>query len=225
MAMLDAFTAIIRRDLVLAMRRRSEIANPVLFFILVITLFPLAIGAQPKLLQAIAPGIIWVSALLATMLSLDSLFRSDFDDGSLEQILLSPHPTSILVLGKITAHWLTTGLPLLIVAPLLAVFLGMPNQALSVLLLTLLLGTPILSLIGAVGVALTVGLRRGGMILSLLVLPLYVPVLIFASNAVGMASSGLPVAAQINILISMLLMALVLAPWPTAAALKMSINS
>jgi heme exporter protein B len=225
MAMFDAFAAIVRRDLVLAMRRRSEIANPVLFFILVITLFPLGIGAQPKLLQAIAPGIIWVSALLATMLSLDSLFRSDFDDGSLEQILLSPHPTSILVLGKITAHWLTTGLPLLIVAPLLAVFLGMPNQSLSILLLTLFLGTPILSLIGAVGVALTVGLRRGGMILSLLVLPLYVPVLIFASNAVEMASSGLPVNAQINILISMLLMALVLAPWPTAAALKMSINS
>jgi heme exporter protein B len=225
MATLQAFTAIIRRDLVLAMRRRSEIANPVLFFILVITLFPLGIGAQPKLLQAIAPGIIWVSALLATMLSLDSLFRSDFDDGSLEQILLSPHPTSILVLGKITAHWLTTGLPLLIVAPLLAIFLGMPNQALGVLLFTLLLGTPVLSLVGAVGVALTVGLRRGGMILSLLVLPLYVPVLIFASNAVEMASTGLPFTAQVNILISMLLMALVLAPWPTAAALKMSINS
>lgn len=225
MAMSQAFSAIIRRDLVLAMRRRSEIANPVLFFILVITLFPLGIGAQPKLLQAIAPGIIWVSALLATMLSLDSLFRSDFDDGSLEQLLLSPYPTSILVLGKITAHWLTTGLPLIIIAPLLAVFLGMPNQSLSILLLTLLLGTPVLSLIGAVGVALTVGLRRGGMILSLLVLPLYVPVLIFASNAVEMASMGLPVNAQISILISMLLMALVLAPWPTAAALKMSINS
>jgi heme exporter protein B len=225
MAMFKAFSAIVRRDLVLAMRRRSEIANPVLFFILVITLFPLGIGAQPKLLQAIAPGIIWVSALLATMLSLDSLFRSDFDDGSLEQILLSPHPTSILVLGKITAHWLTTGLPLLIVSPLLAVFLGMPNQSLSILLLTLLLGTPILSLIGAVGVALTVGLRRGGMVLSLLVLPLYVPVLIFASNAVEMASGGLPVTAQLSILISMLLMALVLTPWPTAAALKMSINS
>jgi heme exporter protein B len=225
MSMQKAFVAIIRRDLVLAMRRRSEMANPVLFFILVITLFPLGIGAQPKLLQAIAPGIIWVSALLATMLSLDSLFRSDFDDGSLEQILLSPYPTSILVLGKIVAHWLTTGLPLLIVAPLLAIFLGMPNESLSILLLTLLLGTPVLSLIGAVGVALTVGLRRGGMILSLLVLPLYVPVLIFASNAVEMASSGLPVNAQISILISMLLMALVLAPWPAAAALKMSINS
>jgi heme exporter protein B len=223
--MFDAFLAILHRDLILAMRRRSEIANPVFFFILVVTLFPLGIGAQPKLLQAIAPGIIWVSALLATMLSLDGLFRSDFDDGSLEQILLSPQPTSILVLGKITAHWLTTGLPLLIVAPLLAVFLGMPEKSISVLLQTLLLGTPILSLIGAVGVALTVGLRRGGMILSLLVLPLYVPVLIFASNAVEMAGNGMPFNAQINILISLLLMALVLAPWPTAAALKMSVNS
>ncbi len=224
MNLFDAFLAIVRRDLLLAMRRRSEVANPVLFFILVITLFPLGIGAQPKLLQAIAPGVIWVSALLATMLSLDSLFRSDFDDGSLEQILLSPYPTSILVLGKITAHWVTTGLPLLIISPLLAVFLGMPNESLSILLLTLALGSPILSLIGAVGVALTVGLRRGGMILSLLVLPLYVPVLIFASNAVDMASSGLPVDAQINILISMLVAALVLTPWPTAAALKMSMS-
>ncbi|TRX00678.1 heme exporter protein CcmB [Candidatus Methylobacter oryzae] len=224
MSLSRAFFAVIRRDLVLALRRRSEIANPLLFFILVITLFPLGIGAQPHLLQAIAPGIIWVSALLAAMLSLDSLFRSDFDDGSIEQILLSPHPTTVLVLAKIIAHWLVTGLPLLIVAPLLAVFLGMPNHALGILLLTLLLGTPVLSLIGAIGVALTVGLRRGGMILSLLVLPLYVPVLIFAGNAVQMASGGLPVDAQINILISILLMALVLAPLPVAAALKMSIN-
>ena len=224
MSLSRAFFAVIRRDLVLALRRRSEIANPLLFFILVITLFPLGIGAQPHLLQAIAPGIIWVSALLAAMLSLDSLFRSDFDDGSLEQILLSPHPTSVLVLAKIVAHWLVTGLPLLIVAPLLAVFLGLPSHSLGILLLTLLLGTPVLSLIGAIGVALTVGLRRGGMILSLLVLPLYVPVLIFAGNAVQMASGGLPVDAQINILIAILLMALVLTPWPTAAALKMSIN-
>ena len=224
MSLSNAFFAIIRRDLVLALRRRSEVANPLLFFILVITLFPLGIGAQPHLLQAIAPGIIWVSALLAAMLSLDSLFRSDFDDGSLEQILLSSHPASILVLAKIIAHWLVTGLPLLIVAPLLAIFLGMPTHSLGILLLTLLLGTPVLSLIGAIGVALTVGLRRGGMILSLLVLPLYVPVLIFASNAVEIAGTGLPVTAQINILISILMMATVLAPWPTAAALKMSIN-
>lgn len=224
MSLSNAFFAIIRRDLILALRRRSEIANPLLFFILVITLFPLGIGAQPHLLQAIAPGIIWVSALLAAMLSLDSLFRSDFDDGSLEQILLSAHPSSLLVLAKIIAHWLVTGLPLLFVAPLLAVLLGMPSHSIGILLLTLLLGTPVLSLIGAIGVALTVGLRRGGMILSLLVLPLYVPVLIFASNAVEMAGSGFPVNAQINILISIFVMALVLAPWPTSAALKMSIN-
>jgi len=224
MSLSNAFFAIIKRDLVLALRRRSEIANPLLFFVLVITLFPLGIGAQPHLLQAIAPGIIWVSALLAAMLSLDSLFRSDFDDGSLEQILLSSYPASILVLAKVIAHWLVTGLPLLIIAPLLAVFLGVPSHSLGILLLTLLLGTPVLSLIGAIGVALTVGLRRGGMILSLLVLPLYVPVLIFASNAVEIASTGLPVSAQINILIAILVMAVVLAPWPTAAALKMSIN-
>jgi len=224
MSLSRAFFAIIRRDLQLALRRRSEIANPLLFFVLVITLFPLGIGARPQLLQAIAPGIIWVSALLAAMLSLDSLFRSDFDDGSLEQIVLSPHPTSVLVLAKIIAHWLVTGLPLLLMAPLLAVFLGMPTAAIGMLLLTLLLGTPVLSLIGAIGVALTVGLRRGGMILSLLVLPLYVPVLIFAGNAVEMAGSGLPVAAQINMLTAILLMALALAPWPTAAALKMSLS-
>ncbi|MGZ8162765.1 MAG: heme exporter protein CcmB [Methylobacter sp.] len=224
MSLLQAFFALIRRDLILALRRRSEMINPLLFFILVITLFPLGIGAQPQLLKAIAPGIIWVSALLAAMLSLDSLFRSDFDDGSLEQILLSSHPASVLVLAKVIAHWLVTGLPLLIVAPLLAVFLGMPGQSIGILLLTLLLGTPVLSLIGAIGVALTVGLRRGGMILSLLVLPLYVPVLIFAGNAVEMAGIGLPVDAQLSILMSILLMALVLAPWPTAAALKMSIN-
>jgi heme exporter protein B len=224
MTLTRAFLAIIRRDLVLAFRRRAEMINPLLFFILVITLFPLGIGAQPNLLQAIAPGVIWVAALLAAMLSLDGMFRSDFDDGSLEQMLLSPHPASLLVLAKVLAHWLVTGLPLLLVAPLLAVFLGLPSHALGVLLLTLLLGTPVLSLIGAIGVALTVGLRRGGMILSLLVLPLYVPVLIFAGNAVQMAASGLPVDAQISILTSMLLLALVLAPWPTAAALKMSIH-
>jgi len=224
MSLAAAFFAIIRRDLLLAFRRRSEIANPLFFFVLVITLFPLGVGARPQLLQAIAPGVIWVSALLAAMLSLDSLFRSDFDDGSMEQILLSPHPVSILILGKVFAHWLVTGLPLLVIAPLLAVFLGMPNHALGVLLLTLLLGTPVLSLIGAIGVALTVGLRRGGMILSLLVLPLYVPVLIFASNAVEMAAGGLPFTAQINILSALFFLALVLAPWPAAAALRMSVS-
>lgn len=224
MPLIQAFWAIIRRDLLLAFRRRAEMANPLFFFVLVVTLFPLAVGAQPNLLRAMAPGVIWVSALLAALLSLDGLFRSDFEDGSLEQMLLSPHALSILVLGKIIAHWLVTGLPLLLVAPLLAIFLGLPEQAMGTLWLTLILATPLLSLIGAIGVALTVGLRRGGMLLSLLVLPLYVPVLIFASGAVDRAASGLPVGAQLYILLAMLLSALVLVPLPTAAALKMSVN-
>jgi len=224
MSLTTAFFAVIRRDLILAFRRRAEIANPVFFFILVVTLFPLGVGADAKLLQAIAPGIIWVSALLAVMLSLDSLFRSDFDDGSLEQMLLSSHPLTILVFGKIVAHWLVTGLPLLFVAPLLAIFLGLPEQALGTLLITLVLATPVLSLIGSIGVSLTIGLRRGGMILSLLVLPLYVPVLIFASNAVEMAGNGLAVDPQINILIAIFFMSVVLAPLPAAAAIKMSIT-
>ena len=147
MSLSTAFFAVIRRDLILAFRRRAEIANPVFFFILVVTLFPLGVGANPKLLQAIAPGIIWVSALLAVMLSLDSLFRSDFDDGSLEQMLLSSHPLTVLVFAKIVAHWLVTGLPLLVVAPLLAIFLGLPEQAWGTLMLTLVLATPVLSLI------------------------------------------------------------------------------
>lgn len=222
--MISAFFAIIRRDLILSVRLRAEAVNPVFFFILVVTLFPLGVGAETKLLQTMAPGIIWVSALLAAMLSLDSLFRSDFDDGSLEQLLLSPHPLTILVFAKIIAHWLVTGLPLLLIAPLLAVFLGLPEQALGTLLITLVLVTPVLSLIGSIGVALTVGLRRGGMILSLLVLPLYVPVLIFASNAVTMAGNGFAVDAQINILIAILSLAVVLAPLPAAAALKMSMG-
>jgi len=224
MSLMSAFFAVIRRDLILAFRRRAEIANPIFFFILIVTLFPLGVGANTQLLQAIAPGIIWVSALLAVMLSLDSLFRSDFDDGSLEQMLLSAHPLTVLVLAKIIAHWLVTGLPLLLVAPLLAVFLGLPEQALGTLLITLVLATPVLSLIGSIGVSLTVGLRRGGMILSLLVLPLYVPVLIFASNAVEMAGNGLAVDAQINILIAIFFISAVLAPLPAAAALKMSVS-
>lgn len=224
MSLTNAFIAVIRRDLILAFRRRAEVANPVFFFILVVTLFPLGVGAQPKLLQAMAPGVIWVSALLAVMLSLDSLFRSDFDDGSLEQMLLSPHPLTILVFAKIIAHWLVTGLPLLVIAPLLAIFLGLPEQALGTLLITLVLATPVLSLIGSIGVSLTVGLRRGGMILSLLVLPLYVPVLIFASNAVEMAASGMSVDPQINILIAIFFMSTVLAPLPAAAALRMSVS-
>ncbi|MDH5424931.1 MAG: heme exporter protein CcmB [Gammaproteobacteria bacterium] len=218
------FFALLKRDLLLAFRHRSELFNPLLFFVLVVTLFPLGTGADTKLLQAIAPGIIWVAALLAAMLSLDTIFRSDFEDGSLELLLLNPHPTSILVLAKVLAHWLITGLPLMIIAPLLALFLGMDQELIGLLVVTLFLGTPVLSLIGAVAIALTVGLKRGGILLSLLVLPFYVPVLIFATNAIEMAMSGLPVTAQLWILGSFLLLAITLTPWPTAAALKLSLS-
>ena len=218
----QAFVFLLRRDLLLALRNRAEYAVPLLFFVLVVTLFPLALGAVPELLARIAPGIIWVAALLASMLSLDSIFRSDFDDGSLEQILLSAHPVAVLVLAKVVAHWLVTGLPLLIMVPVLAEMLGIPGAALPTLLLTILLGTPVLSLVGAIGVALTVGLRKGGIILSLLVLPLYVPVLIFAASAVENAAQGFDVTAQIYMLLALLFLSLSLSPWATAAALRMS---
>ncbi len=219
-----AFVILIRRDLMLAVRHRAEMANPILFFVLVTSLFPLGIGANPALLQAVAPGVIWVAALLAALLSIENVFRSDFEDGSLEQYLLSSHPLSVLVLAKITAHWLVTGLPLLLISPLLGILMGLPVDAIKILFITLLLGTPVLSLIGAVGVALTVGLRKGGMILSLLVLPLYVPVLIFASSAVDTAATGLPVTAHLSLITALLLLALSLSPFATAAALRVSLS-
>jgi heme exporter protein B len=219
-----AFVLLLRRDLILAHRRRSEMINPLLFFVLVTALFPLGVGADPELLRSIGPGIIWVAALLAAMLSLDSVFRSDFEDGSLEQFLLSAHPLSLLALAKVIAHWLITGLPLLIVAPLLGVLLDLSAEEIRTLMLTLALGTPVLSMVGAIGVALTVGLRRGGMILSLLVLPLYVPVLLFGANAVETAGAGMPVTAHLLLLAAMLVMALSLTPVATAAALRISLS-
>jgi heme exporter protein B len=219
-----AFSLLIRRDLILAMRHRAEMVNPLLFFILVTSLFPLGIGANPNLLQAVGPGVIWVAALLAALLSLDGVFRSDFEDGTLEQYLLSSHPVSLLVLAKVLAHWLITGLPLLLISPLLGVFLGLPPAGIRILFITLLLGTPVLSLIGAVGVALTVGLRKGGMILSLLVLPLYIPLLIFASSAVDTAAAGLSVTAHLSLIAALLVLALSLSPFATAAALRISLS-
>jgi len=220
----QAFIYLLRRDLTLAFRNRAEFANPLLFFIMVITLFPLAIGAVPELLARIAPGIIWVAALLAAMLSLESIFRSDFDDGSLDQLLMSAHPMPLLVLAKVCAHWLVTGFPLLIISPILAEMLGMPQQAQGVLFLTILIATPILSLVGSIGVALTVGLPKGGIILSILVLPLYVPVLIFAASAIEAAAGGLDVSAQIYMLLAFLFLALSLSPVAAAAALKISMS-
>lgn len=219
-----AFAALVRRDLTVAFRRRAEMANPLLFFVLVVTLFPLGVGPEPKALANMAPGVVWVAALLAALLSLDGIFRPDFEDGTLEQLVLSAHPVPILVLAKVTAHWLITGLPLLLAAPLLATFLGMPGTAMGTLTVSLLLGTPVLSLVGAIGVALTVGLRKGGMILSLLVLPLYVPVLIFGASAADAARMSLPADAQIYIMAAFLALAATLAPVATAAALRVSLS-
>ena len=219
-----AFSALVRRDLTVAFRRRSEMANPLLFFVLVVTLFPLGVGPEPNLLARMAPGVVWVAALLAALLSLDGIFRPDFEDGTLEQLVLSAHPVPILVLAKVAAHWLITGLPLLAVAPLLGLFLGLPEHAMGTLMASLLMGTPVLSLVGAIGVALTVGLRKGGMILALLVLPLYVPVLIFGASAVVAASISLPVDAQMYILAAFLVLAATLTPMATAAALRVSLS-
>jgi heme exporter protein B len=219
-----AFARLLKRDLVLAVRNRGELANPLLFYFIVATLFPLGVTSDPKTLATMAAGVLWIAALLATLLSLDNLFRSDFDDGSLELMMLSPCPTTLLVLAKVLAHWLVTGLPLLIATPLLAVLMAVPDAARGTLWLTLLLGTPVLSLVGGIGVALTVGLRRGGALLSLLVLPLYVPVLIFGANAVGASAAGLPVTGQLLMLAAFLVLALSLAPLATAAALRISID-
>lgn len=224
LSLLQAFWYLLKRDLLIAFRNRAEFFNPILFFIMVITLFPLAVGADTELLSRIAPGIIWVAALLSSMLSLDSMFRSDFEDGTLEQLVLSAHPASILVLAKVTSHWLVTGLPLLLIAPLLSMMLNMDSSALNILLLTILLGTPVLSLIGSIGVALTVGLKKGGIILSLLVLPLYIPVLIFAASAVEVTVAGLSASGQISMLSAFLFLAISLSPMATAAALKMSFS-
>lgn len=222
--LVQGFSVLLRRDLLLAFRRRSELVQPLLFFVLMTILFPFGVGSDMKLLQEMAAGVIWVGALLAAMLSLDAIFRADYEDGSLEQLLLSAQPASIIVLAKVLAHWLISGLPLIIVAPVLALMLGMPESVLATLMLSLLLGTPVLSLIGAIGSALTVGLHRGGFILSLLVLPLYIPVLIFASQAVDLSMAGFDVSGQLSMLMAFFLLALVLAPAAIAAALKISMG-
>ena len=220
----SAIAGVIRRDLRIGFIKRSELLNPVFFFILVVSLFPLGVGPSPAMLGAIAPGVIWVAALLATLLSMERLFRSDFEDGSLEQMVLSPHALSLLALAKVSAHWLMTGLPLLLVSPLLGVLLHLPAEATLTLMLSLLLGTPSLSLLGAIGVALTVGLRRGGVLLTLLVLPLYVPILIFGTAAIAASATGLPASGQLALLGAILALALVLAPLAIAAGLRISLN-
>ncbi|MEH6368176.1 MAG: heme exporter protein CcmB [Pseudomonas marincola] len=221
--MSNVFSLLLARESRLLFRRPAELANPLVFFAIVIALFPLAVGPETELLQNISPGLIWVAALLAVLLSLDGLFRSDFEDGSLEQWVLSPHPLPLLVLAKVLAHWTFSGLALVVLAPLLAMMLGLPVRCLPVLLISLLLGTPILSLLGAVGAALTVGLKRGGLLLALLILPLYIPVLILGTGALQASLQGLPAVGQLLWLACLTALAVTFTPFAIAAGLKISV--
>ena len=222
--MSHVFTLLIAREARLLFRRPAELLNPLVFFAIVIALFPLAVGPDTQLLQRLSPGLVWVAALLSVLLSLDGLFRSDFEDGSLEQWVLSSQPLALLVLAKVLAHWAFSGLALVLLSPLLALMLGLPTACLSVLLLSLLLGTPVLSLLGAVGAALTVGLKRGGLLLALLILPLYIPVLILGSGALQAALEGMPATGYLLWLGSLTALAVTLTPFAIAAGLKISVG-
>ena len=219
-----AFIALLRRDFCIAYRRRGEWLHPLLFFVISVSLFPLALSPDPAFLNQIAPAVLWVTALLATLLSLPGIFTGDYEDGSLEQLLLTPHPPTVLMLAKVLVHWLVSGVPLLLIAPLLAEMLYLPRPALPVLLWSLLLGTPAMSLLGAIGAALTLATRRSGLLLALLVLPLYVPILIFGAGAVRAATLGIDPTAQLLLLGAMSLLALALAPITIVAALRASLN-
>lgn len=221
----NAFTAALRRDWLLAIRNGADLFNPLIFFLIAISLIPLGISPEKQVLSLLAPGIVWVMALLATLLSLDGLFRGDYEDGTLEQILISPQPAYFVVLAKVLVHWLTTGVPVALLAPLLALMLSLPSAGFVPLMVSLLLGTACMSLIGAVGAALTVALRKGGLLLSLIVMPLYIPVLIFGASAVQAAVAGAPLAMQLAVLGAFLAMALVLAPLAAVGALRIGINS
>lgn len=220
----SAFAETLRRDLLIALRRRGDIANPLVFFVIVIALFPLGIGPTPADLARIAPGVLWVVALLASLLSTDMVFRADHDDGSLEQLVRSPDPLYLLAIAKIAVHWLVTGLPLTLLSPLMGGMLYLPGAAAPALLLSLLLGTLTLSLVGGIGAALTVGLRKGGILLSLLILPFYIPVLVFGTAAVDAAALGADYLPPLAILGAFALMALTLAPLAVAAALRISLD-
>ena len=223
--LVPACVAVLRRDLTLAWRRRGDIVMPVLYALIVTTLFPFALGPEDALLQRIAGGVVLMTMLLAILLALDAMFRSDIEDGSLEQLMLSPQPLALMMGMKILAHWITTALPLIVIAPLLAGMLHLPSAVMPVLVYALLLATPLLSLLGAVLVALTAGSRRSGMLLALMLLPLCVPVVIFAAGAVAAAQQGLPWLAPIAWLGAALAMALVLAPLACAAALRIALDA
>jgi heme exporter protein B len=215
---------LVRRDLLLAVRRRSDAATAVLFFVIVASLFPLGVGAEPNQLRAIAPGVIWVAALLSTMLSLGRLFAADYADGTLEQLALGAAPLGVIVAAKALAHWLLSGLPLVVIAPLIALQYDLERPLYGVLSISLLLGTPVLSLIGAIGAALTLGLRGGGVLLSLLVLPLYVPVLILGAGSVAMAAAGLAPSGQLLLLGALLVVSAAFAPWAVAVAVRIGVE-
>ncbi|MEJ2760219.1 MAG: heme exporter protein CcmB [Gammaproteobacteria bacterium] len=219
-----AFSALLRRDLVLGLRYLADLTNPLLLFLIVITLFPLSLGPDKEVLRSFAPAIIWVAAVLASSLSLDAVFRSDYEDGCLEQILLSPYPAVLLAGAKILAHWLLSGAPLILFALLAGVFLYLPEAAIMPLVLTLLLGTPVLSLVGAVAGALTVGLRGSALLQSLIILPLYMPLLIFATAAVNHALAGHSIAGELYFLGAMLALALTLAPFAVASSLRIRLG-
>lgn len=223
-SMFDLLLLVIRRDLILAMRRRADVLTTLIFFVMVVSLFPLGVGPEMEMLRKMAPGVLWVAALLASMLSLGRLFAADHLDGTLEQMMLAPQSLSMLVLGKMIAHWMVSGLPLVLMAPVLGVQFDMPAESLGILIVGLLLGTPILSMIGAIGAALTLGLRGGGVLLSLLVLPLCIPVLIFGTGAVEAASAGLSVAPHLSLLGALLVLALAFTPWVAAQALRISME-
>jgi len=222
--MIAALRCVIFRDLLLAARRNSDVLTVVLFFVIVVSLFPLGIGPEPKLLRTVGPGVLWVAALLASMLALSRVFAADHADGTLEQMMLGATPLGIIVAAKVFAHWLVTGLPLVLISPVLALQFDLPRELFGVLVLSLALGTPILSLIGAIGAALTLGLRGAGALLSLLVLPLYVPVLVIGAGATEAAASGLGGSAQLLLLGAMLIVAAAFAPWAVAAALRISVE-
>ena len=221
---MNPYWAVLQRDLALALRRKNEVLTAVFFFVVVASLFPLGIGPEMGTLRLIAPGILWVGALLASMLALGRMFAADYQDGSLEQMVLSSASLPGLVAVKILAHWLLSGLPLVLLAPVLALQFDLPAEAIGVLMATLLLGTPLLSLIGSVGAALTLGVRGADVLLSLLVLPLYIPALVFGAGAVQAQTAGLGASAHLSILLAMLLVAALLTPWACAVALRIALE-
>jgi heme exporter protein B len=221
---LSMFRWIVARDLTLAWRRRADVLSTLFFFVIVASLFPLGIGPETKLLRAIAPGVVWVAALLASMLSLGRVFANDYQDGTLEQMLLTPQPLYLVVMGKVLAQWLVSEVPLVLIAPLIGVQFGLAPDTLVILFVSLLIGTPILSLIGSIGAALTLGLRGGGVLIALLILPLYIPVLIFGAGAVDASIGGMSPQANLYLLSALFVVSLVFAPWATSAALRISLE-